>query len=60
MGARSELADGGIAPLHPPGLGFTPRRQPREQPRPPEAGVANTAFAAERISVEPTLGRLRR
>ena len=49
-----------MAPLHPTGLGFTPRRKPREQPRPPEDVVYNTAFAAERISVEHTIGRLRR
>src|ERR687893_256536 len=50
----------GIAPLHPTGLGFTPRRKPREKPRPPEDVAYNTAFAAERISVEHTIGRLRR
>ena len=49
-----------MAALHPTGLGFTPRRKPREQPRPPEDIVYNTAFAAARISVEHTIGRLRR
>ena len=39
------------------GLGFTPRRKPREQPRPAEDIVYNTAFAAERIVVEHTIGR---
>jgi hypothetical protein len=60
VGARGDLAYVGMAPLHPTGLGFTPRRKPREKPRPPEDIVYNTAFAAERISVEHTIGRLRR
>jgi hypothetical protein len=60
IGALGDLAYVGMAPLHPAGLGFTPRRKPREQPRPPEDIVYNTAFAAERISVEHTIGRLRR
>jgi hypothetical protein len=60
VGVLGDLAYVGIAPLHPAGLGFTPRRKPREQPRPPEDVVYNTAFAAERISVEHTIGRLRR
>ena len=60
VGALGDLAYVGMAPLHPTGLGFTPRRKPREQPRPPEDVVYNTAFAAERISVEHTIGRLRR
>jgi hypothetical protein len=60
VGALGDLAYVGIAPLHPTGLGFTPRRKPRERPRPPEDIVYNTAFAAERISVEHTIGRLRR
>jgi hypothetical protein len=60
VGALGDLAYVGMAPLHPAGLGFTPRRKPREKPRPPEDIVYNTAFAAERISVEHTIGRLRR
>ena len=60
VGALGDLAYVGIAPLHPAGLGFTPRRKPREQPRPAEDVAYNTAFAAERISVEHTIGRLRR
>ena len=60
VGALGDLAYVGIAPLHPADLGFTPRRKPREKPRPPEDVVYNTAFAAERISVEHTIGRLRR
>ena len=60
VGALGDLASAGIAPLHPTGLGFTPRRKPRERPRPPEDVVYNTAFAAARISVEHTIGRLRR
>ena len=60
VGALGDLAYVGIAPLHPTGLGFTPRRKPREQPRPPEDIADNTAFAATRIGVEHTSGRLRR
>ena len=60
VGALGDLAYVGMAPLHPTGLGFTPRRKPRKQPRPPEDIIYNTAFAAERISVEHTIGRLRR
>ena len=60
VGALGDLAYVGMAPLHPAGLGFTPRRKPREKPRPPENILYNTAFAAERIIVEHTIGRLRR
>jgi len=60
VGVLGDLAYVGMAPLPPAGLGFTPRRKPREQPRPPEDIVYNTAFAAERITVEHTIGRLRR
>jgi DDE superfamily endonuclease/Helix-turn-helix of DDE superfamily endonuclease len=60
VGVLGDLAYVGMAPLHPAGLGFTPRRKPREQPRPPEDVVYNTAFAAARIGVEHTIGRLRR
>ncbi len=60
VGALGDLAYVGMAPLHPTGLGFTPRRKPREKPRPPEDVVYNTAFAAARIGVEHTIGRLRR
>jgi hypothetical protein len=60
VGALGDLAYVGIAPLPPAGLGFTPRRKPREKPRPPEDIAYNAAFAAERIAVEHTIGRLRR
>jgi DDE superfamily endonuclease/Helix-turn-helix of DDE superfamily endonuclease len=60
VGVLGDLAYVGIVPLHPAGLGFTPRRKPREQPRPPADVVYNTAFAAARIGVEHTIGRLRR
>jgi hypothetical protein len=60
VGVLGDLAYGGMAPLHPAGLGFTPRRKPREKPRPPEDVAYNTAFAAARIGVEHTIGRLRR
>ena len=38
----------------------TPRRKPRNQPRPPEDVAYNTAFARQRIVVEHSIGRLRR
>jgi hypothetical protein len=60
VGLLGDLVSVGAAPLHPTGLAFTPRRTPRERPRPPEDIRYNTAFAAERISVEHTIGRLRR
>ena len=60
VGALGDLAYVGMAPLHPTGRGFTPRRKPREKPRPPEDIAYNTAFAAVRIPVEHTIGRLRR
>lgn len=60
VGVLGDLAYVGMAPLHPTGLGFTPRRKPREQPRPPEDVAYNTAFAAARIGVEHTIGRMRR
>jgi hypothetical protein len=60
VGVLGDLAYVGMAPLLPGGLGFTPRRKPREQPRPAEDVAYNTAFAAERITVEHTIGRLRR
>lgn len=59
VGVLGDLAYVGMAPRHPTGLGFTPRRKPREKPRPPEDIAYNTAFAAERITVEHTIGRLR-
>ena len=60
VGVLGDLAYVGMAALHPTGLGFTPRRKPREHPRPPEDVVYNTAFAAARIGVEHTIGRMRR
>ena len=60
VGVLGDLASGGMAPLHPAGRGFTPRRKPRERPRPPDDSVYNTAFAAARSGVEHTIGRLRR
>ena len=60
VGALGDLAYVGMAPLHPAGLGFTPRRKPRGQPRPAADVVYNTAFAAARIGVEHTIGRMRR
>jgi hypothetical protein len=60
MGVMGDLAYVGMGKLHPQGLGFTPRRKPRGQPR-PEADVAyNSAFARHRVVVEHSIQRLRR
>jgi hypothetical protein len=60
VGARGDLAYVGIADAHPQGLGATPRKKPRGQPR-PEADIAyNRAFARRRVTVEHTIGRVRR
>lgn len=59
VGALGDLAYVGIAPLLPAGLGHTPRRKPRSQPRPPQDVTYNRAFARHRVKVEHTIGRLR-
>ena len=59
VGALGELAYVGMADLHPQGLGATPRRKPRGQPRPPEDVAYNRAFARRRVRVEHTIRRLR-
>lgn len=59
VGALGDLAYVGLANLHPPGQGATPRRKPRGQPRPPEDVAFNTAFARRRIVVEHSVLRLR-
>lgn len=60
VAALGDLAYIGIASLHPQGLGFTPRRKPRGQPRPAEDVAYNAAFARVRIGVEHTIGQMRR
>ncbi|MFN8456726.1 MAG: transposase family protein [Anaerolineae bacterium] len=60
VGAIADLAYVGLASLHPSGLGATPRRKPRGQPRPAEDIAFNTAFSRRRIKVEHTIGRVRR
>lgn len=60
MAALGDLAYLGIDRLHRQGLGFTPRRKPRGQARPPGDIVYNQAFARRRVLVENSLGRLRR
>jgi hypothetical protein len=55
VGAIGDLAYVGLAALHPPGLGATPRRKPRGQPRPSEDIAYNRAFARRRVVVEHTL-----
>ena len=60
VGALGDLAYVGLAAAHPAGLGATPFRKPRGHPRPPAEAAYNTAFARRRITVEHTIGRLRR
>ena len=60
VGGIGDLAYVGIAELHPKGLGATPRRKPRGKDRPPEDVCFNRAFAKRRITVEHTIGRMRR
>ena len=60
VGALGDLAYVGLADAHPQGLGATPRRKPRGQPRPPADVAYNRAFARRRVTVEHTIGRLRR
>jgi hypothetical protein len=55
LGAIADLAYVGTAALHPDGLGATPRRKPRGQPRPAEDIAFNTAFSRRRIKVEHTI-----
>jgi hypothetical protein len=60
VGALGDLAYLGLAALHPQGLGATPRRKPKGQPRPAADVAYNTAFSRCRIVVEHTIGRMRR
>lgn len=60
VGALGDLAYVGIGDWHPEGLGATPRRKPRGQPRPEADRRFNRAFSRRRIVVEHTIGRLRR
>lgn len=60
VGAMADLAYIGLERLLPDGLGATPRRKPRGQPRPAEDVAFNTAFSRRRIKVEHTIGRVRR
>ncbi len=52
VGALGDLASVGRAAVHPQGLGAPPCRKPRGQPRPPEDGAYNRAFARRRVLVE--------
>jgi DDE superfamily endonuclease/Helix-turn-helix of DDE superfamily endonuclease len=60
VGCLGALAYVGIADWHPQGLGATPRRKRRGQPRPEADRRYNRAFARRRIVVEHTIGRMRR
>jgi DDE superfamily endonuclease/Helix-turn-helix of DDE superfamily endonuclease len=57
-GVVGDLGYLGMDKLHP--LAFIPRRKPRGKPRPAEDRPYNTAFAAFRVIVEHTIGRMRR
>lgn len=59
VGLLGDLAYVGIAALRPSGWAGTPRRKPRQQPRPPDDVAYNRAFAQVRITVEHTLRRVR-
>lgn len=60
LGALGDLAYVGLADAHPGGLGAAPRRKPRGRPRPAADVAYNRAFARRRVTVEHTIGRLRR
>ncbi len=60
LGVLGDLAYVGVGNVTPGGLGATPRRKPRGQPRPPADVVYNQAFSRRRVPVEHTIGRLRR
>ena len=60
VGGIGDLAYVGIEKLQPQGLGASPRRKPRGQPRPPQEVAYNTAYSRRRIIVENSIGRLRR
>jgi hypothetical protein len=60
VGAIGDLAYVGIAVAHPQHLGAAPRRKPRGKDRPPEDVSFNRAFSKRRITVEHTIGRMRR
>jgi len=60
VGALGDLAYVGLKDAHPQGLGATPRKKPRGQPRPAADIAYNRAFARRRVVVEHTIGRLRR
>lgn len=58
MGLGGDLAYLSLAKLRQ--CGFSPRRKPRGQERPPEDVVYNRAFSQFRIVVEQTIGQVRR
>jgi hypothetical protein len=60
VGGIGDSAYQGIAKLHPDGLGASPRKKPKGQPRSEEDKAYNSAFSSRRIIVENTIGRMRR
>ena len=59
MGVLGDLAYVGMTEGYAGVAGAWPRRKPRGQPRPPEDGAYNTAFARRRVPVEHVIGRMR-
>ena len=60
VGGIADLAYVGIANSHPTGLAASPRRKPRDKPRPEADVIYNRAFSKRRIVVEHSIGRMRR
>lgn len=58
-GSLGDVADVGMAGLHPQGVGAPPRRKPRGNLRPPDDVADHRAFARRRITVAHRIGRLR-
>ena len=60
IGLGGDLAYVGADKLHPQGLVVTPRRKPRGQERPAADIEYNRAFSRRRVTVEHTIGLMRR
>lgn len=60
VGGIGDSAYQGIAKLHPNGLGASPRKKPKGNPRSEQDKAYNAAFSSRRIIVENTIGRMRR
>lgn len=60
VGLCGDLAYVGLSQLHPQGLGITPRRKPRGQPRPAEDVAFNRQVGRLRVPAEHSINRMRR